>query len=41
MQMTVGLIINFNVPALKKGIKRVVNNFVEIPNPILLENDHQ
>ena len=36
-QMTVGLIINFNVPVLKMGIRRVVNDYVEIPNPVFLE----
>lgn len=34
-QMTVGLIINFNVPVLKMGIRRVVNDYVEIPNPVI------
>lgn len=36
-QMTVGLIINFNVPVLKMGIRRVVNGYVEIPNPVFHE----
>lgn len=36
-EMTVGLIINFNVPVLKTGIRRVVNGYVEIPNPVFLE----
>jgi len=30
---TVGLLINFNVPALRQGIKRLVNNFVETSAP--------
>ena len=28
-EMTLGLLINFNVPILKHGLKRIVNNFVE------------
>jgi GxxExxY protein len=27
--LTVGLLINFNVPVLRRGIKRIVNNFDE------------
>jgi GxxExxY protein len=27
--MTVGLLINFNLPVLRRGIKRVVNHFIE------------
>jgi GxxExxY protein len=27
--ITIGLLINFNVPLLKDGIKRIVNNFVD------------
>lgn len=30
---TVGLLINFNVPVLKNGIKRIVNNYKEISAP--------
>jgi len=29
----VGLLINFNVPVLRQGIKRLVNNFVEASAP--------
>jgi GxxExxY protein len=28
-RLTLGLLINFNVPALKNGIKRIANNFVD------------
>ncbi len=37
--LSVGLLINFNSPTLKEGIKRLVNNFVEIPNPVLFEKE--
>ena len=30
---SVGLLINFNVPALRRGIKRIVHDFKEIPVP--------
>lgn len=30
---SVGLLINFNVPVLKSGIKRVVNNYIETSAP--------
>ncbi len=29
--LTLGLLINFNVPLLKNGIRRLVNNYVESP----------
>lgn len=32
----VGLLINFNVPLLRQGIKRIVNNFVETSAPLRL-----
>jgi len=40
-QRSVGLLINFNVPALKTGIKRIVNQFNETSAPLRLsgEND--
>ena len=31
--LTLGLLINFNVPVLKDGVKRIVNNFHEISAP--------
>ena len=31
--LSLGLLINFNVPVLKHGIKRIVNNFSEISAP--------
>ena len=31
--LTVGLLINFNVPVLKDGLKRIVNNFQEFSAP--------
>jgi GxxExxY protein len=33
---TLGLLINFNVPLLKNGIKRVANNFIESSAPLRL-----
>jgi GxxExxY protein len=40
-QRSVGLLINFNVPALKTGIKRIINQFNETSAPLRLsgEND--
>jgi GxxExxY protein len=35
-QRSVGLLINFNVPALKTGIKRIVNQFNETSAPLRL-----
>ena len=31
--LSVGLLINFNVPALKQGLKRIVNNFPDLSAP--------
>jgi GxxExxY protein len=33
--LTLGLLINFNVPVLKSGIKRIVNNFQDSASPRL------
>lgn len=34
-QMTLGLLINFNVPAMKSGIKRIANGFQDSASPCL------
>jgi GxxExxY protein len=31
----IGLLINFNVPILKKGLKRIANHYVEPPKPLV------
>ena len=31
--LTLGLLVNFNVPLLKNGIKRIANNFIEFSAP--------
>jgi len=33
---TLGLLINFNVPVLKNGIKRIANNFIDSSAPLRL-----
>jgi len=33
--LTLGLLVNFNVPMLKNGIKRIVNNFQDFASPRL------
>ncbi len=30
--LTLGLLINFNVPLLRNGVKRIANNFVDFPS---------
>ncbi|HEX3856389.1 MAG TPA: GxxExxY protein [Verrucomicrobiae bacterium] len=34
--LTLGLLINFNVPVLKNGIKRIANNFIDSSAPLRL-----
>lgn len=34
--LTLGLLLNFNVPVFKDGLKRIVNNFKDSPAPLRL-----
>jgi GxxExxY protein len=37
--LTLGLLIDFNVPILKNGIKRIVNNFIDSSAPLRLSGE--
>ena len=39
LNLEVGLLINFHVVMLKDGIKRIVNNYQEVPEDCLLANE--